>query len=115
MKDAFAETYTVQINPAGIKLYANNPTSQDGRRSYSKMYASAHTQPQAHTHTQTWELHFYFLPGRVLKRLSAIHIPFVCETKCSAQVCTKIKKENEILLLISSVYFCRVTVALKYS
>lgn len=26
-KDAFAETYTVQINPAGIKLYANNPTS----------------------------------------------------------------------------------------
>lgn len=57
------------------------------------------------THTQIWELHFYFLPGRVLKRLSAIHIPFFCETKYSAQVCTKINKEWNIIIDFLRVVF----------
>lgn len=53
---------------------------------------------RSHAHTHTRQLHFYFLPGRVLKRLSAIHIPFFCETKCSAQVATKINKEWNIII-----------------
>lgn len=70
MKDAVAGTYTVHINPAGIKSYTvckqpNKPKPQNAS-------ALAYT----HTRRHTRKLHYYFLPGRVLKRLSAIHIPF---------------------------------------
>lgn len=41
----------------------------------------------------------------MLKRLSAIHIPFFCETKYSAQVCTKINKEWNIIIDFLHVVF----------